>query len=53
MRTTLVGEGAVSEGELEADQKALERFLNLKQTEQDRRLRNIELQKKTLTAQQD
>lgn len=41
----------MGDAEFEHDRKALERFQLLKSTEQDRRIRAIELQKKTLTNQ--
>ena len=51
LRISLFGED--SNADFDHDQKALEKYQALKLTEQDRRMRNIELQKKTLTNQVD
>lgn len=49
MRMQLIGESQLGDAEHELDKKALERFQQMKFTEQERRIRAIELQKKTLT----
>lgn len=51
LRTELVGDA--SDHEQEFERKALERFQQLKLTEMDRRIRAVELQKKTLANQVD
>lgn len=48
MRMELVGESQMNDAEYDLEKKALERFQALKSTEQERRIRAIELQKKTL-----
>lgn len=53
LRTELVGETHLSEHEHEFERKALERFQQLKITEMERRIRGVELQKKTLTNKVD
>lgn len=53
LRIQLVGESNLGTAEAELDKKALERFEQLKQQEQDRRIRAIELQKKTIANEVD
>ena len=53
LRLELVGESHLSEHENEFERKALERFQQLKLTEMERRIRGVELQKKTLTNKVD
>lgn len=49
----LVGESNLGNAESELEKKALERFEQLKQQEQDRRIRAIELQKRTVANEVD
>lgn len=48
MRRELVGDKAMVDGEALADKQSLEKYERQKKQEQERRLRNIDLQKKTL-----
>ena len=48
LRTRLLGDSELIQQENKQDKKVLERFEQQKKTEQERRLRNIELQKKQL-----
>ena len=51
MRTQLLGDKALADGEALADKQSLDKYERSKKQEQERRLRNIELQKKTLQQQ--
>jgi len=48
LRTQLIGDSHLGDAEYELEKKGLERFELLKHAEQERRLRAIELQKKTI-----
>jgi len=49
----LIGESNLANTEYELERKALEKYEQMKHTEQERRMRNAELQKKTITNQID
>lgn len=49
----LIGESNLANAENELERKALEKYEQMKHTEQERRMRNAELQKKTITNQID
>ena len=49
----LIGESNLANSEIELERKALEKYEQMKNTEQERRMRNAELQKKTITNQID
>lgn len=53
LRTQLIGESNLANTEYELERKALEKYEQMKHTEQERRMRNAELQKKTITNQID
>jgi len=53
IRRELVGESTLGNQEYDLEKKALERFEQLKHTEQERRVRQIELQKKTVANEVD
>lgn len=53
MRMQLIGESNLANSEIELERKALEKYEQMKHTEQERRMRNAELQKKTITNQID
>merc|ERR1712048_23999 len=53
MRMQLVGDKALADGEALADKQSLEKYERSKKQEQERRLRNIDLQKKTMQNQFD
>lgn len=53
LRMQLVGETALGNMEVEQEKRALDRFKQLKHTESERRVRAIELQKKTIANEID
>jgi len=48
LRIELIADKAICDNEAKADKASLEKYERTKKSEQERRLRNIELQKKTL-----
>ena len=53
LRKELLGESAMLDADLETEKKNLERFQAQKKAEQDRRLKNIDMQKKTAASAHD
>lgn len=48
LRRQLIGDQSLVDGEAAADKQSLEKYQRQKKQEQERRLRNIDLQKKTM-----